>query len=327
MRIRRGFKTSLSAAAVSLVVAGAAYAASWDEISKSGSQTKNWLTYGGDLGQQRYWPGKAINAGNVSRLRIKWIFQTGVVGSFENTPIVENGVMYITTPFDHVFAADAKTGKELWHFQHKLGKNIFCCGPNNRGVAVYGDTVILGTLDAHLVALNKKTGEKVWDAEVADSEVGYSLTAAPAIYKDKIIMGIAGGEYGIRGFVAQRGRRQDGLAHLHDPLAGRGRSGWHQGLGRRLCREGRRHQSAEPQRCRREGGSRTGQGLMDARRRRQLDDRYDRHQARDDLRDDRQSVARSRRLASARRQSLVGLVARARCRHRQGQMGLPIHPA
>jgi len=202
MRIRRGFKTSLSAAAVTLIVAGAAQAASWDEISKSGSQSKNWLTYGGDLGQQRYWPGKAINAENVSRLRIKWIFQTGVVGSFENTPIVENGIMYITTPFDHVFAADAKTGKELWHFQHKLGKNIFCCGPNNRGVAVYGDTVILGTLDAHLVALNKKTGEKVWDVEVADSEVGYSLTAAPTIYKDKVIMGIAGGEYGIRGFVS-----------------------------------------------------------------------------------------------------------------------------
>jgi len=109
--------------------------------------------------------------------------------------------MYITTPFNHVFAADARTGKELWHFQHKLGKNIFCCGPNNRGVAVYRDTVILGTLDARLIALDKKTGEKVWDVEVADSEVGYGLTAAPVIYKDKIIMGISGGEYGIRGFI------------------------------------------------------------------------------------------------------------------------------
>src|SRR5260221_1800131 len=201
MRLRVLFKTSLSVAAMGLAI-GAAHAASWEDISKGGSQSTNWLSYGGDLGQQRFWPGKQINPEHVNRLRVKWIFQTGVVGSFENTPIVEKGVMYITTPFDHVFAADARTGKELWHFQHKLGKNIFCCGPNNRGVAVYGDTVILGTLDAHLVALNKKTGEKVWDIEVADSEVGYSLTAAPVVYKDKIIMGVAGGEYGIRGFVS-----------------------------------------------------------------------------------------------------------------------------
>ncbi|MBV8651054.1 MAG: PQQ-binding-like beta-propeller repeat protein, partial [Alphaproteobacteria bacterium] len=203
MHLRRSLEKGLLGAAALVVGFGvAAQAATWDEISRAGGQAANWLTYGGDLGQDRYWPSKAINTSNVKNLRVKWIFQTGVVGSFENTPIVENGVMYITTPFDHVFAADARTGKELWHFQYKLGKNIFCCGPNNRGVAVYGDNVIFGTLDAHLVALNKKTGEKVWDTEVADSEVGYSLTAAPTIYKDKIIMGIAGGEYGIRGFVA-----------------------------------------------------------------------------------------------------------------------------
>ena len=108
MRLRRPFKTSLSVAALGLAVCGAPHAASWDEISKAGSQTKNWLSYGGDLGQQRFWPGKQINGENVNRLRIKWIFQTGVVGSFENTQIVENGVMYITTPFDHVFAAGAR---------------------------------------------------------------------------------------------------------------------------------------------------------------------------------------------------------------------------
>src|SRR5260221_2599794 len=162
MRLRLRFNTALAAAATAVAVAGtiqaAGLAASWDALCKAGAQAKNWLSYGGDLGQQRYWPGTGINAENVGRLHVKWIFQTGVIGSFENTPIVENGVMYVTTPFDHVFAADARTGKELWHFQYKLGKNIFCCGPNNRGVAVYGDTVVFGTLDAHLVALTKKTG-------------------------------------------------------------------------------------------------------------------------------------------------------------------------
>ncbi len=190
------------AALATTALAGGSQAASWEELQQAGSQTKNWLNYGGDLGQTRFWPGTGINAGNVKKLHIKWIFQTGVVGSFENTPIVEDGVMYVTTPYDHVFAVDAKNGKQLWHYQYKLGKNIFCCGPNNRGVAVAGDKVIFGTLDAHLVALNKKTGEKAWDVEVADSEVGYSLTSAPAIYKNTAIIGIAGGEYGIRGFIS-----------------------------------------------------------------------------------------------------------------------------
>ncbi|HYM03431.1 MAG TPA: PQQ-binding-like beta-propeller repeat protein [Stellaceae bacterium] len=179
-----------------------AQAATWEEIQNAGGQAKNWLTYGGDLGQQRYWPSDAINAKNVGKLKVKWIFQTGVIGSFEGTPIVDSGVMYVTSAYDHVFAVDAKTGAQLWHYQYKLGKNYFCCGPNNRGVVVIGNKVLFGTLDAHLVALDKKTGEKVWDTEVADAEVGYSLTSAPTVYKNTAIMGIAGGEYGIRGFVS-----------------------------------------------------------------------------------------------------------------------------
>jgi alcohol dehydrogenase (cytochrome c) len=183
-------------------LAGVSHAATWEDLQKAGEQSKNWVNYGGDLGQMRYWPSNKINAGNVGKLRIKWIFQTGVVGSFENTPIVDGGVMYVSTPYDHIFAVDAATGKELWHYQYKLGKNIFCCGPNNRGVVVVGSKVLFTTLDAHIVALDKKSGEKVWDTEVADSEVGYSLTMAPAIYKNLAIIGIAGAEYGIRGFVS-----------------------------------------------------------------------------------------------------------------------------
>jgi alcohol dehydrogenase (cytochrome c) len=200
---RRGrFIAGAALTALVLGLGGTGRAATWEEFQGAGAQSANWLNYGGDLGQQRFWPSDAINAKNVHRLKVKWIFQTGVIGSFENTPIVENGVMYVTTPYDHVFAVDATSGKELWHFQYKLGKNFFCCGPNNRGAVVAGDKVLLATLDAHLVALDKKSGEKLWDTEVADSEVGYSLTAAPAIYKNTAVLGIAGAEYGIRGFVS-----------------------------------------------------------------------------------------------------------------------------
>jgi len=196
------FGAITAAALLALASAGGAKAASWNEIEGAGGQSTNWLNYGGDLGQARYWPSTAINTKNVSKLHVKWMFQTGVIGSFEGTPIVENGIMYVTAAYDHAFAVDAKTGKELWHFQYKLGKNYFCCGPNNRGVAIAGDKLIMATLDAHIVALDKKTGEKLWDTEVADAEVGYSLTSAPTIYKNTAIIGIAGAEYGIRGFVS-----------------------------------------------------------------------------------------------------------------------------
>jgi PQQ-dependent dehydrogenase (methanol/ethanol family) len=190
------------AAAMVVGAAHVASAASWEDLTKAGSDGKNWLVYGGDLGQMRYSPNSQINTKTVKKLKVKWIFQTGVLGSFENTPLVEDGVMYVTTPYNHVFAVDAKTGKMLWHHEHKLGTTIFCCGPNNRGVALLGDKVFMGTLDGMLIALDKKTGEVKWETQVADPEYGYSETHAPTIYKDKVIIGISGGEYGIRGFVS-----------------------------------------------------------------------------------------------------------------------------
>ena len=193
---------TLTVAFAALFVASTAYAASWDEIREAGSQSRDWLNYGGDIGQLRFVPSDAINKDNVGRLRVKWIHQSGVVGSNETTPIVEGGVMYLTTPFNHVFAVDAASGRELWHYEHKLGTIIPCCGPNNRGVAIAGNTVYMATLDAMLVALDKRTGEVLWETEIADSEAGYSETHAPVIYKDMVILGIAGAEYGIRGFVS-----------------------------------------------------------------------------------------------------------------------------
>ena len=120
----------------------------------------------------------------------------------ETTPIVVNGVMYVTTSFDHVYALDARTGKEMWEFKPQLGPiTTYCCGPNNRGVAVYDNMVYVATLDAKLYGLDAKTGAMKWSATIADPEKGYSETMAPTAVKGKILIGTNGGEYGIRGFV------------------------------------------------------------------------------------------------------------------------------
>jgi glucose dehydrogenase len=96
---------------------GAARAATWEQIMHAGGQSADWLVYGGNLANTRYVDNAEINSSNVGRLHLKWMFQTGVIGSFENTPIVEDGVMYVTSPYDHVFAIDARTGRQLWHYE------------------------------------------------------------------------------------------------------------------------------------------------------------------------------------------------------------------
>jgi alcohol dehydrogenase (cytochrome c) len=173
-----------------------------DLLNRAGGDGNNFLHTNGDYTQSRYFPNKQINVGNVSKLRPAWVFQTEVKDTMETSPIVVNGVMYVTTAFDHVYALDARTGEELWHYKQKLGPiTTYCCGPNNRGVAVYEDMVYLATLDAKLVALDAKTGKQVWETQVADPELGYSETMAPTAVKGKILVGTNGGEYGIRGFV------------------------------------------------------------------------------------------------------------------------------
>jgi alcohol dehydrogenase (cytochrome c) len=168
------------------------------------AQSGEWTTYGGNDWNQRYSQLKTISTANVAQLVPRMIFQTGIarLGSFENTPIVSKGVMYVTTPYNTAMAYDLTTKKELWRYEHKLGTTIFCCGPNNRGVAIHGGAhVYMGTLDARLVALDAKTGAVLWDKEVADPAFGYSITHAPLIVGDNVIVGVSGGEYGIRGHV------------------------------------------------------------------------------------------------------------------------------
>ncbi|MGH7499274.1 MAG: pyrroloquinoline quinone-dependent dehydrogenase [Gemmatimonadales bacterium] len=168
------------------------------------AQGGDWTTYGGNDWNQRYSTLKSITSANVGQLVPRMIFQTGItkLGSFENTPIVSGGIMYVTTPYNTAMAYDLNTRKELWRYEHKLGTTIFCCGPNNRGVGIHGGAhVYMGTLDAHLVALDGKSGKVMWDKEVADPTYGYSITHAPLIIGDNVIVGVSGGEYGIRGHV------------------------------------------------------------------------------------------------------------------------------
>ena len=173
-----------------------------DMLNKSAGDTRNFLHTNGDYTQQRFYPNKQITPRNVARLRPAWIFQTEVKESMETSPIVVNGVMYITTSFSHVYALNAATGEEIWHYKHNMGPiTTYCCGPNNRGVAVLDDKVYLATLDSKLVALDAKTGKPVWTVTIADPELGYSETMAPTAVNGKVLLGTNGGEYGIRGFV------------------------------------------------------------------------------------------------------------------------------
>ncbi len=175
---------------------------SQDMLDRAGSDGNNFLHTNGNYDQTRYYPNKQINTSNVGKLRPAWIFQTEIVESLETSPIVVNGVMYVTTSFNHVYALDAATGQQIWHYKHKMGPvTTYCCGPNNRGVAISGDRVFMGTLDAKLVSLDSKTGKVLWETQIADAELGYSETMAPTVVGNKVLIGTNGGEYGIRGFV------------------------------------------------------------------------------------------------------------------------------
>src|SRR5207248_1328394 len=152
--------------------------------------------------QTRYYPATQIGVSNVDKLKTQFTFQTAVLESMETSPLVVNGVMFLTTSFNHVYAIDAVTGREFWHYKHKMGPiTTFCCGPNNRGVAAYEGMLYMGTLDAKLVALDAKSGKVAWEVQIADPEKGYSETMAPTVVEGKVLIGTNGGEYGIRGFL------------------------------------------------------------------------------------------------------------------------------
>ena len=171
-------------------------------LDKAGKDSKNWLLPNGSYEQTRYYPASQINTGNVSKLRPAFVFQTGMLESMETAPLVVDGVMFVTTSYNHVYAINAKTGEQYWHFKHKIGPvSTYCCGPNNKGVAISDGKLFMGTLDAKLVALDAKTGKLLWETQIADPELGYSETMAPTVADGKVLIGTNCGEYGVRGFV------------------------------------------------------------------------------------------------------------------------------
>lgn len=162
-----------------------------------------WVHYARNYAGWRYFPGDKINRDNVKRLTPKWAHQTAVLGGgFEVSAVLFDGKMYITTPNSHLICVDARTGKQIWRYDHEMPDGVnLCCGPVNRGVAVHGNRVYWVSLDARLMCFDADTGLQLWDREVDDYRDSYSLTVAPMVIRDMVIVGIAGAEYGVRGFI------------------------------------------------------------------------------------------------------------------------------
>ena len=176
---------------------------SYERILQAEDEPESWLTYNGSYMSQRYSRLTQIDQDNVGGLELRWLLQNQVFGAWQSSPIVADGVMYLTERPNSIMAVDPVTGRVFWKYVHTPAENaLVCCGANNRGVAVLGDRVFMGTLDARLVAVDRINGELLWDVEVGDVNLAYSVTMAPLAVKDKIIVGVGGGEFGIRGYVA-----------------------------------------------------------------------------------------------------------------------------
>jgi len=189
-------------------------------LLNAGKTGDEWLMNAGNYWQTRYSPLKQIDASNVNRLGLAWYYDTNSLpGTLEASPVISNGTLYATLTWGVVFAVDARTGKEKWRWDPQIGHQNFppgsagnpnkvrtgpslCCGPGNRGVAVYAGKVYVGTLDARLVALDAETGKLDWEVQTADKNTDYSITGAPLIVKGKVIIGNGGGEFAVRGYIS-----------------------------------------------------------------------------------------------------------------------------
>ncbi len=165
------------------------------------ADSTQWPTYSRDLGNTRFAPLSQINATNVASLVPVWVHHSGIPHSSETNPLVVDGVMYFSSALNHVFAVDARTGRQKWEYVHQYKTTVDCCGPINKGITVYAGRVFMATADARLVALDAATGVKQWDVQVGDNEAGYHMTGAPLAADGKIISGVSGGEQGCRCYV------------------------------------------------------------------------------------------------------------------------------
>ena len=175
---------------------------STQRLLKAGQELDEWLMYGRDYGNQRFSPLDQITKENVKNLVPAWSFQTGVPDGLQATPLFVNGVIFLSTSWNHAFAIDAHTGAELWHYKRRLPEKLkLCCGPVNRGLAILNDTVYMATLDAHLVALDALNGRVRWDVEIGKVEDNLSSTSPPLIVGNKVLVGVGGGDFPSRGFI------------------------------------------------------------------------------------------------------------------------------
>src|SRR4051812_5552032 len=158
-------------------------------LTAAGSEPQNWLTYSGNYSSTRYSPLNQITPANVKNLKLQWVYQAPVAGNWQTTPLVVDGIMYITQRQNDVVALDATSGRAFWAYRYTPAQDrIVCCGANNRGLAILGDTLFMGTLDAQLIAIDAKSGRAIWKTEVASTKSGYSITLAPLVVKDKVIV-------------------------------------------------------------------------------------------------------------------------------------------
>ena len=175
-----------------------------ERLLAAGSEPSNWLSHGRTYDEQRFSPLDEINSENIGELGLEWFFDIPTKRGIEATPLVIDGIMFVTGSWSTVFALDARTGEELWAYDPEVpkiwGKNA-CCDVVNRGVAAWGDKVYVGTIDGYLVALNTSDGSGAWRVNTIDRDKPYTITGAPRIIKGNVIIGNGGAEYGVRGYV------------------------------------------------------------------------------------------------------------------------------
>lgn len=204
----RQFKMKFMLVIASVIVSASALAqVSPERLLNADQEPENWLSYSGDYDSQRHSDLTQITTDNVDELQLQWVYQVrsraGAAEKFEATPLVVDGVMYTVTPPNDVVALDPITGRVFWTYEYTPSPEArVCCGRVNRGVAIHGNTLFMGAIDGHLLAIDARSGTLKWDVELGSAALGYALTVAPLVIGDKVIVGPAGGEYGIRGFIA-----------------------------------------------------------------------------------------------------------------------------
>ena len=196
-------RTVLAVILSGLILDGLHAQVSFDRLREVAREPQNWLTYSGGYFSQRYSPLNQITPDNVGNVELQWVYQTGVIGPWQATPLVVDDVMYVTQRPNDVVALDARTGRVFWVYRYPTAPGQrSCCRSNNRGVAILGDKLFMATLDAHVVAIDATTGGELWNVEVANMDLAYAFTLAPLAIKDKVLVGTSGGDRGIRGFIA-----------------------------------------------------------------------------------------------------------------------------